>query len=426
MLVDFKVTNFRSFKNEQEFSMQTGERLRKYNNSNTVKISSEKLLKSSLIFGANANGKTNLILALATLKHVIMYPTSNIEQELNSDTFGNNDDSTKFEITFIRNQKKFYYFLEYTSLEVQKEILKVNGRYIFKRQQQNFILLPKQLLPISTNIRKNQLLLYFAQQNNEPNSNEAYLWFAQDLIFVDADKIDSRRLKILSNQDFKKKLLSFIQAADFDIIDIEVEKRKQDVPKLIYQIVQNQNMEADEDQSVPEIPKQIAVYDLFCKHRSKDNTFTLNLREESRGTKIFINLALYILENTNKVLLIDEFDKSYHFELANALVLLINNEIQSNQFILTTHNLPLMDSNLRQDQIWFAEKNRYGESELFSLFDFDDSALKRNDFNYKRRYLEGRYGATQMVNLNSILEILKESKFTSSEKIKLEKSSKNE
>ena len=355
-----------------------------------------------------------------------MYPTSNIEQELNSDTFGNNDDSTKFEITFIRNQKKFYYFLEYTSLEVQKEILKVNGRYIFKRQQQNFILLPKQLLPISTNIRKNQLLLYFAQQNNEPNSNEAYLWFAQDLIFVDADKIDSRRLKILSNQDFKKKLLSFIQAADFDIIDIEVEKRKQDVPKLIYQIVQNQNMEADEDQSVPEIPKQIAVYDLFCKHRSKDNTFTLNLREESRGTKIFINLALYILENTNKVLLIDEFDKSYHFELANALVLLINNEIQSNQFILTTHNLPLMDSNLRQDQIWFAEKNRYGESELFSLFDFDDSALKRNDFNYKRRYLEGRYGATQMVNLNSILEILKESKFTSSEKIKLEKSSKNE
>ncbi|GGG35040.1 AAA domain-containing protein, putative AbiEii toxin, Type IV TA system [Lactobacillus apis] len=426
MLVDFKVTNFRSFKNEQEFSMQTGERLRKYNTSNTVKILSEKLLKSSLIFGANANGKTNLILALATLKHVIMYPTSNIEQELNSDTFGNNDNSTKFEITFIRNQKKFYYFLEYTSLEVQKEILKVNERYIFKRQQQDFRLLPEQLIPISTNIRKNQLLLYFAQQNNEPNSNEAYLWFAQDLIFVDADNIDSRRLKILSNQDFKKQLLSFIQAADFDIIDIEVKKRKQNLPELLYQIVQNQNMEADEDQNVPEIPKQITVYDLFCKHRSKDNTFTLNLREESRGTKIFINLALYILENTNKVLLIDEFDMSYHFELANALVLLINNEIQSNQFILTTHNLPLMDSNLRQDQIWFAEKNRYGESELFSLFDFDDPALKRNDFNYKRRYLEGRYGATQMVNLNSILEILKENKFTSSEKAKLEKSSKNE
>ncbi|WP_165775954.1 AAA family ATPase [Lactobacillus apis] len=406
--------------------MQTGERLRKYNTSNTVKILSEKLLKSSLIFGANANGKTNLILALATLKHVIMYPTSNIEQELNSDTFGNNDNSTKFEITFIRNQKKFYYFLEYTSLEVQKEILKVNERYIFKRQQQDFRLLPEQLIPISTNIRKNQLLLYFAQQNNEPNSNEAYLWFAQDLIFVDADNIDSRRLKILSNQDFKKQLLSFIQAADFDIIDIEVKKRKQNLPELLYQIVQNQNMEADEDQNVPEIPKQITVYDLFCKHRSKDNTFTLNLREESRGTKIFINLALYILENTNKVLLIDEFDMSYHFELANALVLLINNEIQSNQFILTTHNLPLMDSNLRQDQIWFAEKNRYGESELFSLFDFDDPALKRNDFNYKRRYLEGRYGATQMVNLNSILEILKENKFTSSEKAKLEKSSKNE
>jgi len=63
---------------------------------------------------------------------------------------------------------------------------------------------------------------------------------------------------------------------------------------------------------------------------------------------------------------------------------------------------------LRQDQIWFAEKNRFGESELFSIFDFDDPALKRSDFNYKRRYLEGVYGATQLVNKKLLLEALGE------------------
>ena len=117
-------------------------------------------------------------------------------------------------------------------------------------------------------------------------------------------------------------------------------------------------------------------------------------------------LALYILNNTNKTLLIDEFDRSYHLELAKALLKLINSEKQTNQFILTTHELSLMDTNLRQDQIWFAEKNRFGETELFSVFDFDDPGLKRSDFNYKKRYLEGLYGATQMVNTDLLLEVL--------------------
>lgn len=100
-------------------------------------------------------------------------------------------------------------------------------------------------------------------------------------------------------------------------------------------------------------------------------------------------LALYFLSNTKKVLLIDEFDRSYHLELAKALISLINNKEQTNQFILTSHELSLMDTKLRQDQIWFAEKNQFGESELFSIFDFDDKELKRGILIIRKDILRG-------------------------------------
>lgn len=76
-------------------------------------------------------------------------------------------------------------------------------------------------------------------------------------------------------------------------------------------------------------------------------------------------------------------------ELPESLLDLFNHENQTNQFIVTTYELSLMDYNLRQDQIWFAEKNQYGETELFSIYDFEDIGLKRSDFGYKKRYLEG-------------------------------------
>lgn len=407
MLVDFKIKNFRSFKKEQEFSMQTGERLRKHSKTNTFKFKKENLVKSSLIFGANANGKSNLLSALEMLRRLVVQPTSSIEEELFYDTYGNNSKNTKFEITFIKNNKKYIYCLEYNRKRIVKETLKTNKEYIFKRIEQNFLLLPQQLKSISSNIRDNQLLLYFGQQNNEPNSKEAYHWIAQDLVFVNTDNINTDKFEMFEDKKFKKKVLYFIQAADFDIVDIEV--KPVTVPNFNYifkKLIKNQDSEDSKDDT--EISKETSINELYCKHRSKNGTFTLNFDQESRGTKVFIILALYILSNENKVLLIDEFDRSYHLELAKALVSLINSEKQTNQFLLTTHELSLMDCRLRSDQIWFVEKDRCGVSELYSLFDFDDPALRRSDFNYKRRYLEGRYGATQIVNQELLMEALED------------------
>lgn len=92
--------------------------------------------------------------------------------------------------------------------------------------------------------------------------------------------------------------------------------------------------------------------------------------------------------------------------MTEVLLKLFNQWNKKSQFIVTTHSFDLMDKNLRPDQIYFVEKDRFGKSELYSLFDFDDIALKRHDYKYKRRYLQGIYGADQIINESAIAETL--------------------
>ncbi|GFH39970.1 AAA family ATPase [Lactococcus insecticola] len=400
MLIDFQVTNFRSFKSENSFSMEKGKYLRKYKN-NILKLDKIELLKTALLFGGNANGKTNLINALALLRLLVLNPTLSEAQKLPTDTFGYNKNNTKFSISFIKSSKQFDYRLEYNEEGIISEIFKVNGDVVLERIEQQFLALPDQLQPLEKNIRKNQNLLFFAQSNNVEEAKEAYSWFEEDLIVVNTEQIPNRLFKELSDLNFKNKFLKFIRAADFNIVDVEIRERKEAKSRFIVDI----------EDDVTELKANseafyTTVYDVYSTHQSQDSQFQVHFNNESTGTKVFMFLALYMLQNENKgkVLLIDEFDRSFHIELAEALLDVFTNEKQTNQFILTTHELSLMDYHLRQDQIWFAEKNEFGETELFSIYDFDDDALTRSDFGYKKRYLEGRFGASQIINKSVLLE----------------------
>lgn len=402
MLVDFKVTNFKSFKDTNEFSMEKGKYLRKYKN-NILTFDKIKLLKLAILFGGNANGKTNLLDALRMLRFLVLTPTTSENDVLPTNTFGYNSDDTKLSVSFIKGRKYFEYELVYDQAKFQFEKLKVNNSVIFERRGKEFITLPKQLGGLQKNIRKNQNLLFFAQENNVNEAKLAYTWFLEDLVFVNSDQVPNVLFKALSESNFKNKFLKFLKAADFNIIDVEVKERRVLPPKV--QIDFNGEMFMPKNEET-----YATIYDVYTTHHSKDKDFQVHFDNESTGTKAFMFLALYILRNVNagKVLLIDEFDRSFHLELAEALLDVFTHEKQLNQFILTTHELSLMDHKLRQDQIWFAEKNEYGETELFSIYDFDDISLSRGDFGYKKRYLEGRLGATQIINHSALLEVLGE------------------
>ena len=404
MLISVEVENFRSFYGRTVFSMETGTKLRSHGTTNTHRFKRLKLLKSAFIFGGNANGKTNVMSIFYLLKALIVHPTMSELEGLITDTFAGCSEPTYFLIKFYKNNKIFTYELKYTEERVIKESLLVNNHIIFSRSKDE-VVLPESLMSLRGTIRKNQLLLFFTQTNNVLEAKEAYEWFVVDIVIPNTNEIDFSILKELKqNKELKRKLISFLQAADFNILDIEVRERLTQIPSTFSSKLDNDNPELKAGELV-----ERKVAEIYCTHqRSQDDIFVLNLSEESAGTKIFLILATYILRDfgRNTVFLIDEFDSSLHIKLTEVLLKLFNQWNKKSQFMVTTHSFDLMDKQLRPDQIYFVEKDRFGKSELYSLFDFDDVALKRHDYKYKRRYLQGIYGADQIIDEAAIAETL--------------------
>ena len=404
MLISVEVENFRSFFDRTIFSMETGSKLRSHGSTNTHRYKQLKLLKSALIFGGNANGKTNVINVFHLLKALILQPTSSELEGLLTDTFAGNSEPTYFLVKFLKNNKYFTYELEYVEDRVIRESLQVNDCIIFSRDGEELVL-PESLMPLYTTIRKNQLLLFFAQTNNILEAKEAYEWFVIDVVIPDTNKLHPLILKELKqNKELTRKIILLLQAADFNILDIEVRDRIDHVPSELSVKTSGEDAEIIAGKFIEQ-----RVAEMYCTHQGVNgDTFVLNFSEESAGTKIFLRLAAYILRNQdrNTLFLIDEFDASLHIKLTEVLLKLFNQWNQRSQFIVTTHSFDLMDKQLRPDQIYFVEKYRFGKSDLYSLFDFADTKLKRHDYKYKRRYLQGIYGADQIVNDSAIAEAL--------------------
>lgn len=72
MIIQFSIENYLSFKSKTELSLESGERLRKFNDTNTMKVKDIRLLKNIVLFGPNGSGKSNVINALQTFKNLVL------------------------------------------------------------------------------------------------------------------------------------------------------------------------------------------------------------------------------------------------------------------------------------------------------------------------------------------------------------------
>lgn len=391
MLIDFSFKNVRSFKNEVTLSMETGDHIEEYAKENTVDIGEITLVKSAFVFGGNASGKTNVIKAFQLLRSLVISGTPSDFELLPTDTYANEGGNVFFKVRFYKNQKIYFYSIEYNFASIINECLSVNNEVVFERNIGN-VIMPTTIKSLANALRHNQPLLYFAQNNNVKEAKEAYEWFRLDIITPGllSNTLHSQQLfrPLYKNTQLTKNVLYFLKAADFNIRDIITEE--------IIVPVQNDG----------EKPEPILL--VKCIHEGENGeSFIINYDAESIGTRIFLLLAMTILENSHKpkVFLIDEFDRSLHPKLVKILFRIFNewNNIYT-QLIATTHNNDVLDYELRTDQIWFVDKDFYGVSRLDSAFDFNE--LKISDI--KKNYQEGVYGADQIINdvlMKNILEL---------------------
>ncbi|SRR5713226_8624597 len=415
MLIEFRVTNFRSIKETQTFSMVAGsgtEHLQT-NTFNPELPGFDRLVRSAVIYGANAAGKTNLLLALQFVQNLVVNSATATQQGMPIPhapfkfASATRESPSEFEVTFAQEGVRYEYGLVISATEVRNEwlIAYPRGRpqrlieRTYDKRSETYKWSFSSYLKGNRSVwrdatRANALFLSTAVQLNSAQLLPVYEWFQKRLVVI-VGSIQLNpilTLNLLDQPDGKEKVLPLLRAADLGISDLEI-NREPLIPGV--PIVGSPIIENTQKSGLPNVVRFTA----FHPTSSSEERVGLDLSEESSGTQVLFRSAgawLNVLTN-GEVLLFDEIDTSLHPLLTRFLVGLFHSESTNRknaQLIFTTHDTSLLDADLfRRDQIWFVEKTPEGSSHLYPLSDFSP----RKEEAIERGYLKGRYGALPIV-----------------------------
>lgn len=423
MLVNFRFKNFRSFYEETNLSMEAVKDST-LAGINTFSVSGDLmpkgdniLLKSAMIFGGNASGKTNVIKALAYMKRVLLFSASQFPVTKENEPFAFYADSSGqeslYEVEIIQND--IYYRYGFTLcdgvvtsewLDRRKERLSV----VFKRIGDNLEItgLDKKAVNI-INLAPNVLFLSIGNSLKleiAPALHDVMLWF-QNLLIVFENDANSLDIYSMEQGKYRDMALRILQLADIGIKNIQVQKDKiadmtniGDVLRINAQLqIQPKAVRGQIKQEKSDLYNidMKTDFEVFDARKKPIGTKTIMLYKDaefnSEGTVRLLSYLGWILAalDQGRVIFIDEIDSKLHFLVADYLVKLFNS-IDKNpknaQLVCTAHNVMLMDEDLRRDQIYFTSKDYYGESFLVALSDYKN--VRKTDL-FSKKYLAGFY-----------------------------------
>jgi uncharacterized protein len=424
MLIRFSIDNVLSYKDEQTLDLRAVKTCKEHTDDNTFFYNHNQLLKSAVLYGANASGKTNLLRAINVFKNSIINSSkeSQVNEPIGFIPFLLNESTanspSKFEIEFIANDNKYRYGFEAGLSEVKSE-------WLFSSSMQGNIEKPmfirlnkdnddniqvfdtmKQGKGLEERTRKNALFLSVCAQFAVDLAMEIIEWFSSkcsSISGINCSQYKSYSVKQMISGEYLSEIKKFMHDADLDIQDFNVEQRDldfDDAPDEIKEILKKTLSKSQERPKITDIQSVHNVYDDdFNIVSTTELDFDIF---ESSGTKKAFGLSGPIIDTlkTGGVLFIDELDSQLHPIFTKKIVQMFNSkEYNSNnaQLIFATHDSNLLDKDLfRRDQIWFVEKSHGEATKLYSLIDFileENQQKVRNDASFERDYLKGRYGA---------------------------------
>lgn len=433
MLIRFAVENYNSFKEQQVFSMAAGKQTR--HSSHCFTVDGKRLLKSSFFFGANASGKSNFVRALDFMRRVTIMGSRAIRY---ADRYFRIDPVCKekpgvFQIDFVAEQTIFSYgfAINYLTHEFCAEWLyridsSEKETCIFEREHGKQITTDLRLNKKSElrfniyceDLKVDELLLNeVGNKNIDENSDlrdfiVAYEWF-KNLIVIYPDSHTRNKNDFFLNPALNTdSMVDMLRAFDTGIEKIKkgkqlAEKAFSFLPDEVKKEVLNdleQTMRSKLQDGarckieIGDYQFEISIQDgdiiaekIMLDHGNPAELFELS--DESDGTKrLFGLIPLYEFGQKGKIIVVDELDRSFHSKLTQEYIKRFFEITKDKpcQLICTTHDLNLMDLRiLRQDEIWFVEREKDHSSRIYSLSDYK----QRFDKNILNDYLIGRYGA---------------------------------
>ena len=455
MLIRFSVENLLSFKERIAFSMLPGKGTLKKEHK-TLPVKGVAVLKTSVVFGANASGKSNLIKAIAFGRWLILKGTSAnqpIEQPLFRLDAKSRKANSRIEFEIQAKGKNYAYGFVFNKKNIVEEWLyelSKNGETkIFERKVNtekpfdiefllslNKSIEEKQFLQFLTKATPdNQLFLHevFTRKVKDNVSNIDDLqnvldWFLNSLkiIFPDDKYKEGIKSEVTNDENLQhiyKDLLHYFDTGIDGICLKDVELNKIDVPEKVFQKIKEDllNLKSENARSMLSTPEntyfifkekdKIKAQKFMTRHsvQGSEKSELFDTADESDGTNRIIDIIPLIIDllKDDKVFIIDEMERSLHPNLIYDLfdLFLSHCENINSQLIISTHESSLLTQKLlRKDEIWFVVKDKQGASHLHSLDDYN----VRFDKEIRKDYLLGRFkGIPRLGNryeLNALFE----------------------
>jgi AAA15 family ATPase/GTPase len=433
MLLEFSITNFRSIKDRQTFSMLTSSRVKERHNAPFVleNYDNTEVLKTAVLYGKNNAGKSNVLKAFGALRDLVTesdsfkvgesirkyIPFAFDKQTLNQHTI--------FEIDFIGdNQIQYYYAVEFSRKEIIREKLsyyqqnaeRFKATEVFSREK-SILSYRKDLKEgekstlesIKQSMRDNQLILSLtATKKINEHFENAYLFFSQKIQVFSFDSDFEEKvfakyaLKLLKdNEDYLEKINDLIKVMDTGLLKIEIQEINPEnfvFPDTISEEIKSKIIE--------DLKLNIEAQHRFFDGDKEIGTKNTPLRIESDGTrKLFSLLPIMInaFENGH-LLMIDELDKSLNPYWTKFLIKMFYDSNQFNknnsQLIFATHDTAqFRDSLFAKDQIYIIDKDYFGKTEITRFSDFTGI---RKDIPFEKWYLSGRLGGVPVIDADYI------------------------
>lgn len=418
MLIEFSVTNYRSIREKQTLSMAASKyygELKDKNCFNSGIPGLPQLVRSAVIYGPNASGKSNLLVALSLMQDLVQSSAKEIQagEKLDIHPFqldrASKDKESEFEVLFIEGGVRYQYGFAVNKTRVMREwLIAYPGRrpqrwfdreYNRKKKMDEYEFGPRFLggrirQDWKSATRGNALFLSVAVQFNSEQLMPVFNWFQKRLRVLSPNFTlnPGNTANACETEKGKNKVIKFLSAADLSIADIRIVKRKftsDELPKDMPAELREHFRKELEGQEVGEVK-------FMHKNTETGELVSFDPRDESDGTRNLFAFAGPWLDviGHDKVLFVDEIDSSLHPLIVHELVRLMHQSGGKAQLVFTTHDTTILSQNImRRDQVWFIEKDEAQASRLYPLSDFkarEKEALERG-------YLRGRYGAIPFI-----------------------------
>jgi len=387
MLVNFSFSNVSSFKDVQTFSLLASEKYSEH----PQNIIDHKFLKTSLIYGANASGKTNFVDAFYAFRDIVLDSTSSEDKKSQisqTEPFlldeESNNEPTQFEITFEENALTYRYGLSFNRSEILEEWLYTKTSReteVFFREKQKIVYKKTRFTELDALIENDSLNI------------------APTIPAISVAALSSKKIcRTIINYIKKIKIISGIDETGFKSVTYDLFKQDEEFREWALNILKNFNIhnliidEVDSEQTNSRIKIRKLKVEVVKKTADGFKDFPISFESEGTRKVLYLLGPLYDSIKSNYLLIIDELDSKFHTLLTKEVLKIFHNfSTEKCQMIAVVQDSCLMDTTfIRPDQIWFIDKDwTTGKSEIYSLVEYK---IKKKE-SYSSDYLEGLYGA---------------------------------